>query len=150
MHQYYNSEYATSSSTLRLEPTPPRRLPSVPASSRASLSPSVVESRRSSRPLPKIPRALTCKLCQAVITSHNVLLPLSQVCLDFYLSRTGCVLIIFLHPSSHRTRDRFADSLVKLRYSPKRTFHRAPSVSPQNLTPLPDITLRSASRVCSL
>lgn len=86
MHHYYNSEYSASSSTLRLESTPPRRLPSVPPKP----SPSSVESRRISRPLPKIPRALTCKQCQAVITSHNVLLPSSQVRIIFPLPIPTC------------------------------------------------------------
>ena len=54
-----------SSSTL--EPTL-RKLPAVP-----------VESRRISRPLPKIPRALICKKCGTCISSYNVLFPLSSV-----------------------------------------------------------------------
>ncbi|KAJ3539202.1 hypothetical protein NMY22_g4838 [Coprinellus aureogranulatus] len=49
-------------------------LPSIPAP-----PPSSTESKRSSRPLPKIPRALTCKQCQAVITSNNVLFPSSKM-----------------------------------------------------------------------
>ena len=62
-----------SSSTL--EPTM-RKLPAVP-----------VESRRVSRPLPKIPRALICKKCGTYISSYNVLLPLSSVsgyCIGWY------------------------------------------------------------------
>ncbi|KAF8798701.1 hypothetical protein BYT27DRAFT_7122689 [Phlegmacium glaucopus] len=54
-------------STGRLESTP-RKLPAVP-----------VESRRISRPLPKIPRSLVCKNCGTCISSYNVLLPLSSI-----------------------------------------------------------------------
>ncbi|PPQ63984.1 hypothetical protein CVT24_009413 [Panaeolus cyanescens] len=56
-----------------------RRLPAVPSSQ--SLQPPVEssQSKRSSRPLPKIPRALTCKKCGTCITSHNVLLPQSSI-----------------------------------------------------------------------
>jgi len=50
-----------------LEPTM-RKLPAVP-----------VQSRRVSRPLPKIPRALICKKCGTCISSYNVLLPLSSI-----------------------------------------------------------------------
>ncbi|KIM40115.1 hypothetical protein M413DRAFT_446269 [Hebeloma cylindrosporum] len=46
----------------------PRRLPAPPKSS-----------KRISRPLPKIPRALVCKGCGTCITSHNVLLPASSI-----------------------------------------------------------------------
>lgn len=60
-----DSNNTLSSSTL--EPTM-RKLPAVP-----------VESRRVSRPLPKIPRALICKKCSTYISSYNVLLPLSSV-----------------------------------------------------------------------
>ncbi|KAF5326545.1 hypothetical protein D9611_000234 [Ephemerocybe angulata] len=74
MATYYNPNFSASSSTLKLERAP-RRLPSVPGTP----PPSSIESRRSSRPLPKIPRALTCKLCQAIITSNNVLFPSSQL-----------------------------------------------------------------------
>ena len=55
-----------------LEPTP-RKLPAVP-----------VESRRISRPLPQIPRALICKKCGTYISSYNVLLPLSSVSVVLY------------------------------------------------------------------
>ncbi|KAF8161109.1 hypothetical protein B0H34DRAFT_746758 [Crassisporium funariophilum] len=59
--------FNNSPSTSRLSPLP-RKLPAVP-----------LESRRISRPLPTIPRALICKKCSTCITSHNVLLPLSSI-----------------------------------------------------------------------
>jgi hypothetical protein len=59
-------------------PLTPRRLPAPPK-----------ETRRISRPLPKVPRALACKQCGTSITSHSALLPesavsrLSDVCPPF-------------------------------------------------------------------
>ncbi|KAF9531666.1 hypothetical protein CPB83DRAFT_848538 [Crepidotus variabilis] len=57
------------------ESTSPRRLP---------LPPTSIESRRISRPLPKIPpakitRGLVCKQCGTCITSHNAIFPPSSM-----------------------------------------------------------------------
>ncbi|KAF5322553.1 hypothetical protein D9619_001776 [Psilocybe cf. subviscida] len=54
-------------STMNTPPTP-RRLPAPPN-----------ESRRISRPLPKVPRALACKQCGTSITSHSSILPESAI-----------------------------------------------------------------------
>ncbi|KAJ7462336.1 hypothetical protein B0H11DRAFT_2055262 [Mycena galericulata] len=48
-------------------PESPRRLPSVP------------HMRRTSRPLPPIPRPLSCKQCKTCITSYNALFPPSAI-----------------------------------------------------------------------
>ncbi|CAA7261603.1 unnamed protein product [Cyclocybe aegerita] len=56
-------------SSSRRESTP-RKLPAPPLAQ---------ESKRVSRPLPRIPRALVCKQCGTCITSHNVLLPTSAI-----------------------------------------------------------------------
>lgn len=79
-------------STGRLESTP-RRLPAVP-----------VESRRISRPLPKIPRSLVCKNCGTCISSYNVLLPLSSVsgvlhCFDIILTPNNPRYLLIPEPS---------------------------------------------------
>ncbi|KAF8906518.1 hypothetical protein CPB84DRAFT_1769978 [Gymnopilus junonius] len=55
-------------------PSPPR-LPSVPR--RLPAPPQ--QSKRISRPLPKIPRALACKQCTTCITSQNFVLPQSAI-----------------------------------------------------------------------
>ena len=49
----------------------PRKLPSPPVAR--------PESKRGSRPLPKLPRALICKKCGTCISSQNVLFPESMV-----------------------------------------------------------------------
>ncbi|KAJ7188205.1 hypothetical protein C8R46DRAFT_1054036 [Mycena filopes] len=41
--------------------------------------PTVPALRRTSRPLPSIPRALSCRTCKSCITSYNALLPLSDI-----------------------------------------------------------------------
>lgn len=60
----------------------PRRLPATPQ-----------QSKRASRPLPKIPRALVCKQCATCITSHNFLLPSSAVSLPSH-SHTCLFLVL--------------------------------------------------------
>ncbi|KAF9475534.1 yippee-domain-containing protein [Pholiota conissans] len=68
-----SAEYSNYPSTSRLSPNPnPRRLPAPPTITSK-------DAKRTSRPLPKIPRALVCKQCGTCITSHNVLLPSSSI-----------------------------------------------------------------------
>lgn len=81
---FYESEMQTVASSRPPSQSMPRRLPLPPTP----------ESKRISRPLPKIPqlaRPLACKQCNTCITSDNFLLPQSAVCVSMFCSR-HCVL----------------------------------------------------------
>lgn len=78
----------------------PRRLPAPP-----------LQSKRISRPLPKIPRVLACKQCTTCITSQNFILPQSAVSIN-NSSLTSISSSFALDPSGFTILQRFLGESV--------------------------------------